>query len=177
VIDLNFEILGARGKFENIDIIISSLKELGDRHGIMIQIFDAKLIFGKSHLRSAVLHAKRAEENRTILANSLTVEILLYSSGERQIGQAIEKMGVKPDSSEFGLVLYGIPEFKTVDEAEKFCEKILIDLGLERDDSVLNGDRFVLERFGLTQEELDSVDESHWGNLILERVAMVDIIK
>ena len=89
---MNHIILGAKGKIPDTETVINNVKEIGDRYNIELQLVDARLIYGKEHLESAVMHAKRALENKTDLAKSMAVEIILYASGERQISLAISKM-------------------------------------------------------------------------------------
>jgi len=55
--------------------------------------------------------------------------------------------------------------------------EILEALNLIRDDKVLEGDIDTLRKFGITQQELMTVPKNKHGNLILEKVAMVDVIK
>ena len=50
-------------------------------------------------------------------------------------------------------------------------------LNLKRDDKVLEGDVDTLKRFGITEDELSTIPESKYGDLLLEKVALVDIIK
>ena len=48
---------------------------------------------------------------------------------------------------------------------------------MTQDASVLEGDRETLKRFGITGLEIRTVPEAKYGDLILEKVAMVDVIK
>ena len=50
-------------------------------------------------------------------------------------------------------------------------------IDLVRDDEVLIGDNSTLERFGLSKEELAAVPEDQWLELVLEKVALLDIQK
>ena len=174
---MNYEILGAVGKLGDVEEVITKVKELSEKYHVNIQLFDADYIYGRDHLESAVMHAERAFCAKTNLAGDPSIEILLYASGERQIKQAIEKLGIKKGMREFGMVVY-VPDMNDsrVDPAD-ISAKVLKDLGAVRDDSKLEGGREVLERFGFTDAEIEGVSESRWGNLILSRVAMVDIIK
>jgi KEOPS complex subunit Cgi121 len=174
---MNYMILGAAGELADVVDVIAKLKELGAKYNSHIQLFDANFIFGRDHLESAVLHAERAFDNNSNLAGDPSIEILLYASGERQIKQAIDKLGIKKGLREFGMVIYVPRKNETTFDLEEVCNKTLTELGLARDDSVLNGGREVLERFGIPGDEIDMISESRWGNLILSRVAMVDIIK
>jgi tRNA threonylcarbamoyladenosine modification (KEOPS) complex Cgi121 subunit len=48
---------------------------------------------------------------------------------------------------------------------------------LTHDDTILEGNRDTLKRFGITDQEIRTLPENKYGDLILEKVAMVDIIK
>ena len=65
------------------------------KNNLIIQVFNADMIYGKNHIISAVEHAKRAMERKTNTTNSLEKEILLYASGERQLKHAIPKWELK----------------------------------------------------------------------------------
>jgi KEOPS complex subunit Cgi121 len=170
-------IIGAKGKISAINDLITLLKDYGGKKGLSLQMFNADFVFGTIHLHSAVLHAERALTNKTNLSDSIAVEILLYASGERQIKQAIEKMGIKNDTEKFVLVIFDSEPNRSAAYLEESAAEILSELKLVRDDSVIDGDIEVLKRFGITDNELQLVPESSWGDLILEKVALVDIIK
>lgn len=174
---MSYDISGARGRINDIDAVILKLKKLGEKYHVIIQLFDARLIFGKKHLESSIIHAQRAFESKTNLAGDMAIEILLYSSGERQISQAIGKIGIKKDCQEFGLVLCQEPGDEPSHDLDEIRNQVLKELSFDRDDGVLDGDRNVLERFGIEALEIETVPEPDWGNIILSRVAMVDVIK
>jgi len=56
-------------------------------------------------------------------------------------------------------------------------DRLVTDLKLEHDNSVLDGNKEILYRFGITDTELKTVDKSMYQDLILERVAIVDVFK
>ena len=174
---MTYEIIGAKGKLGDINKTIEKIKDLNEKHDVTIQLFDAELVYGREHLESAVFHAQRAMSANTNVANSIGMEILLYASGERQINLAIQKMGIKETTKDFGMVVYGLLKSSAKESHSEKIDLIINELNLVREDPVLEGDKSVLERFGIPEAELEAVAESHWRNLILERVAMVDIIK
>jgi hypothetical protein len=55
--------------------------------------------------------------------------------------------------------------------------KLLKQLSLDRDDTVLEGNIDTLKKFGIGENEINTVAKAKYGDLILEKVAMVDIIK
>lgn len=131
------------------------------------QMMDAGLVFGTTHILSASEHAQRAFDEGRNSSRTLATEVLLYASGERQISESIDKMGIKDGTTEFCIVLLG----------EADIEGLVHDLGLKEDDSVLKGDISKLRAFGISQKEMDTLPEENVFDLVLERVAMVDLLK
>ena len=89
------KIVSAQGTIQDIDSFLQQVLSFSQENKIVIQAFNADVIYGKNHLASAVEHAVRAMKRKTNTTNSLAMEILLYASGERQLKLAIPKMGVK----------------------------------------------------------------------------------
>jgi len=166
------KIFGSKGKISNVDIFLKKISDFSKENNIKIQSFNADLIFGKNHLLSSVKHAKRAFEYNTNTCNSLEMEILLYASGKRQLKHAIPKMGVKEGNSEVVFVM--LYDSKKV---EDLIEKLLESTKFERDDKVIEGDINTLKKLGFKNSEIKTVSKDKYGDLVLEKVAMVDIIK
>jgi len=164
------EVVGAKGNIQNIDGLLKQIQSFSQKNNVCIQVFNADIIFGKNHIISAVEHAQRSMKNKTNTTNSLGMEILLYASGERQLKLAIPKMGVKKGESKIVLTIVGKITDRLVDE---MLELFL----LKRDDNVIGGNEETLKQFGISQTALETVSKDKYGDLILEKVAMVDIIK
>ena len=165
------EIIGAKGNIQDIDNFLKEIESFAKNHNIIIQAFDADMIFGKNHLISSVNHAVRSIDRKTNTTNSLEMEILLYSSGERQLKLAIPKMGVKDGETRAAFVFVG-------DKVPKqLIDGFLSLFSLSQDDKLLEGDGNTLKKFGINEDEIKTVTKDKYGDLILEKVAMVDIIK
>ena len=158
-----YEIVGARGKVHDPSHLLKRLQAL--RSGQVLAL-DAGMVCGREHLESAVEHALRAFARGTNSANSVTMETMLYASGERQISKAREKMSVKQGADSVALVLFGASK-----------DDVLEITGLEEDDTVLECSRSKLIRFGIEPGELDAVPKEKASDLALERVAFVEILK
>jgi KEOPS complex subunit Cgi121 len=128
---------------------------------------DADVVCGRTHLEAAVIHAMRAIDQGTNAADTVSMETMLFASGERQISKAKEKMGVKDGMRHFALVL-----FDCDDPAE-----VLQRLRMTKDDMVLLPSREKAIAFGIEVEELETVPEQQAADLVLERVAFVEILK
>jgi len=166
-----YKIIGAKGNISNIDEFLGKINSFCEKNSIVIQVFNAQMIFGDNHLVSAYEHAKRAFEQKTNTTNSLAMEIMLYTSGERQLKLAIPKIGVKKGQADIAFILIGD---KITD---KLIDELLEKLSLKRDDKVLEGDINTLKKFGLKESEIKTVSKDKYGDLILEKIALVDIIK
>lgn len=163
-------IIGAVGEIHDVDLFLQRMLELAEAYQIIIQVVNADLVYGKDHLISAVNHANRAFKQGRNSTNSLAMEILLYASGERQIQKAIKKLGITKDSKNIAFVFEG--EF-----AEDVVRTILDTLNVTQNDKVLEGDSDTLKKFGFTKKEIETVPKISYSYLILEKVAMVDVIK
>ena len=160
------EVAGARLP-EKGTAIVEEAARLGEEMGVTVQLTDARLVCGKEHLEVAAEKALRARERGRMTARALAAEVLLYASGERQIQKAIGKMGVRDDTTEVGVMALGEVDAKDILEA----------LGLEPDDTVLEASPEKLAAYGISPKELEAVDSDQAADLVLERVALVDLMK
>jgi len=168
------KIIGAKGKIQDINSFLKKIITLSIRYDMVIQVVNADFVYGKDHLFSAVEHTIRSFKNRMNSLNSPSLEMLLYASGERQIQKAIEKIGIKKRNQKIAFIFIKENNRKISDDE---VEHVLSSLNLKRDDKVLEGDVDTLKRFGITEDELSTIPESKYGDLLLEKVALVDIIK
>lgn len=164
------EIIGAEGEIKNTEVFLEKIKIFSEENNVEIAVLDAEKVFGKEHLISAVEHTLRAFERKRNISNSLTTEILVYASCERQIKSAIEKMGIKDGCRRVAIVV--------IDKGEggmRKSEKLLSFLHLRRNNSVLENDVNALKDFGITENEINSAHNPK--DLILERIALLDVRK
>jgi KEOPS complex subunit Cgi121 len=136
---------------------------LSSRSQILVMRSD--MVFGLDHVRSALFHAKMAIEGRHNSSDSLSMESLLYASGERQLSSAVKKMSVDETTEEVVIARLSGGDME-VDSSWRSLDDTPQDVSIDR-----------LKRFGITQRELDTVSRMDPRDLVLERVAAVDIIK
>ncbi len=166
-----YKIIGAKGNISKIDEFLKKINIFCEKKRIVVQVFNAEIIFGHKHIISAYEHAKRAFEQKTNTTNTLAMEILLYASGERQLKLAIPKIGIKKDQVNIAFIFIG----EKIND--KLINEFLQELLLKRDDKVLEGDINTLRKFGLKENEIKTVSKDKYSSLILEKIALVDIIK
>jgi KEOPS complex subunit Cgi121 len=156
-------ILGARGEAGSAAEFMALVQSLP----CDVLPMDADLVCGRTHLEAAVAHAQRAMEQGTNASTTMSMETMLFASGERQISKAKEKMGVKSGMRHFALVLFDCGE----------PGEVLRRLKLIKDDLVLLPSREKMIAFGIEAREIESVPERLAPDLVLERVAFVEILK
>lgn len=127
-------------------------------------VLDGDMVFGSDHLSSALAHAAKASDEGRNASDSLAMETILYASGERQLSSAIKKMSVSQSTEEVVLAVLKGP----YRPGEGWTE-------LPEVDRV--PDKRRLARFGVTEREMSTVDPDRLCELVLERVAAVDVIK
>ncbi len=154
-------IIGASG---NVDDLASTAARLRAQSGGQVLFLDAGKIVGEDHLRSALLHARRAVGNNTSSCELLSLEVLVYASGEKQISRAKEKMDPVPG---------GMLAIVIIDAQR---EPVLDREGLHREPKALMPTLNKALAFGLTPTEIEAAG-GDWLNLALEKVAMVEVLK
>jgi KEOPS complex subunit Cgi121 len=137
----------------------------GVNKGAQILVMRSDMVFGLDHIRSALYHAKKAIDERRNSSDSLSMETLLYASGEKQLSSAIKKMSVDQTTEDVVVARLSGGDLE-VDSSWRIL-----------DDKPQDGSVDRLKRFGITQQELDTIGKSDPKDLVLERVAAVDIIK
>jgi KEOPS complex subunit Cgi121 len=165
----DLEIIGCKGNTESVEKLLREAQDyvLKFYSGgeVLLQFLDADKVLGKEHILSAIEHAYRAFERKENISSTKAMEILIYVAGEPQINSALAKVGIRDGCERIVLI---------VDEKVDI-EGLLTHLSLKRDDEVLECKKFKLREFGITDEEISAMDEEKLKDLVLERVAMVDV--
>jgi KEOPS complex subunit Cgi121 len=164
---VTFDIAGANASAVHPEDVVRAAAEWASSHGGEVCLLDARSVFGRDHLESAALHAIRARDSRTTSSRSVAMETLLYAAGVRQVQDAIRSAGLRPDTTAIGVVLFGSAR----------VDDFIRDMGWTRDDGVLNADRKSLEHFGISDREAKTVCDARRLDLILEKVALLDVQK
>jgi len=130
-----------------------------------VLVVKADMVFGVDHLRTALYHAKKAMAEGRNASESLALETLLYASGERQLSSALKKMTVDDDTDEIVIARLSEGAFKPRESWKTFPDK------------VENPSRARLLEFGVTEKELGTLGDKHPIELVMEKVAAVDVLK
>jgi KEOPS complex subunit Cgi121 len=153
------------------DCFLSWLRELSNQYCVSIVCFNAEFMAGKEHVISAMLHAIRAMNTDSCISSSLEIEALLYAAGSRQCQDAI-KFGVRQGPNTSYLCIY--PKNQMV------LSKLLKDMTLLSEDfEYINDEKMevLISLFGITNEEVAVTGKDRIKELVLERVALLDVNK
>ncbi len=137
------------------------------------QILDNRLIWGRSHILSAIWHAQKAYQNNRMISKSLSMEILLYSAGFRQIKKAVKLLGVTDTTESVLGVLISDNKNKIINACADAKEALKLDLNLD----LLYDYNLKLQyvRKMLKAEGFDGEDYSYSEieNAILQRISLL----
>lgn len=152
---------------DNVDDFLLRLKEKGIESNSVIQAFNADKLAGEEHIRFAVEKAISSFETGNNIANDLTKEIMLYAAGTRQIKKAV-KLGIHEGKNNIVLVAIGdetdLSEFNDIKPAP-----VLLYAESKKQE--------LMNIFNITDEEIGTVGVNRIPELVLERVALVDVMK
>jgi KEOPS complex subunit Cgi121 len=163
-----FEIRTATFCVKNCEKFLYTLRMIARGHETMIVCFDANLLVGRQHAEAAMYHAVRSFYGEAAIANSLEMEALLYASGTRQCSSATMFGVHNGENNSYvcccpsrknawialqQLMVFGDNDWETLDSEKRSRLKIL---------------------FSISDEELSTVGDLRFSELVLERVALLD---
>lgn len=166
-----YEIFQAVFTTVSTEKFLSRLRNIANRHGVHIVCFNADLIAGCSHIKAAVEHAQRSVDGGDPIAKTFEMEALLYASGNRQC----------QDAAQFGLhggknrcyLCISPPSKKAKKELENMVS--FVDEDWEMIDK--NKKTLLMNLFSITPEEMKVVGEERLRDLVLERVALLEVYR
>ena len=159
----NFEIYGFKANITDVRKTLDFIENLKKDYNCIIQIFDAKHIATKNHIRHSIYQAINAFNRKKNLANDFSVEMILRASAQRQISKAFNILGIKKGKMDLCIVIYN-PSSEIYNElSSKFT----------RDDSVLSSDTSILQKvYDISDEELSII---HIENILIDKITKLNV--
>ncbi len=136
-----------------------------------IIFFDADKMAGKKHVESALEHAIRAVNGNFCISNSLEMEALLYAAGSRQCINGVA-FGIRAGQNNSYLCI--------CPPRTEALEKILPLVTQVQDDwETISPEKagVLIRLFDVTSQELGVTGMSRLQELILERVALLEVYR
>ncbi len=170
----NISIIGCRCKVDSVEKFLAKAHDFvsnqPSKNELLLQFLDADRVLGKEHIYSAIEHAHRAFKRKENISETLAMEILIYASGEPQIKNALAKIGLTDGCERIAIITGGTMDTKAL-------HALIVHLNLVRDDEVLEFNEIKAREFGINETEIAAVEKNKVMDLILERVAMVEVRK
>lgn len=169
---MSFQIIGGSTYIRKVPEFLGQVSSVASANNTVIQAMDAGKIAGERHVLFAMQKALRAFEENYNSAKDLGIEIMRYASGKRQIEEAFS-MGVHEGNMDLVFVVIGDMEgVSTSAESlkEMLDEKDVIPYSSRKRDNIVS-------QFCITAKEIEAVGEEMIPYLVIERVALVDVLK
>lgn len=139
-------------------------------------MFDYRLIWGYRHLHSALWHAEKANKTESMISKSLTMEILLYTAGCRQIKKAIELVGIQGDTNKIIGVLVASIESSLSESYLNVKEKLQLQSDLTIIESFSEKKDAVMKHLGDEgYKNTDQFSNEKIEKIFLQKVALLSL--
>ena len=162
---MRYAIAGAHGTVREPEATIRAVHAWATNHGGDVLVAEARAVFGRDHLETAARHALRAEAAGTMISHSVSMETLRYLSAQRQVSDAIRVAGIHRGTRGLAVVAFGTASL----------DEFLAEFGWSRDDGVLEGRGKSIRAFGISPKEAATVARKSQVDLVLEKVALLDV--
>ncbi len=152
---------------------LQKIQDIAGGYQAHIICFDADKLAGIRHVQAALVHARRSFKNGKQISNTFEMESLLYAAGSRQTSVAAS-FGLHDGKNR--LYIACCPEREGVWK-QLGC---LVELCHERDpwgEISPEKQAHLMELFDISNKELGTTTPCSFVNLVLERVAMLDVYR
>lgn len=169
-------------KLRDVEPVLESMQVKCPK--VSVQLVDLERVAGSRYLFLATYNALKSHRSKQPIARSLSMEILLYVAGDRQIGEALKKVGINPETRKIAGIAIGKPKEQVLESATALREI----LKKEESDDLL--DKWDQERvrqvrliFGIGDREIAALRRGKEDlskvieRLAIERSAMLTIKK
>jgi KEOPS complex subunit Cgi121 len=150
--------------------VLDSFRAIAADYKVAVIAFNADRMAGRAHVHAAIEHAARAVLNGNQISNSFEMEALLYASGCRQCQEAT-RFGVKPGLNHCYIAI--CPEEEEAAEAIGNIVLFRDDQNWEEIDE--KKAELLCSLFEITTAELRAVGRERLSDLVIERVALLDV--
>lgn len=180
-------------KIEDVETLLEELQKIEKTHSTTIQLFNSNLIATKQHLYISAYHALKAFKEKRNIADKINMEIMLYASGQRQIGKAINLLGVKPENKQIAAIIITKEKKENNNNNSKdhknVIKKLLQLLKAKESPKVLEitekKRNIILKKFNITEKMLEATAKEKTEKalnkaiteLILEKIALLALEK
>lgn len=156
---------------DNSAIFLANVRNMALKHACNIILFNADNMAGIAHVEAALCHAFRAAEEKTCISHSVEMDALLYAAGSRQCASAI-RFGIHDGLNRVYLCI--CPPRAS---AWKNIQPLVTEVDDDWEDIDPNKVAHLMEIFGITPAELRASGSHRLKELVLERVALLEVYR
>jgi len=157
-------------KIKNVEEFLKKINK-EKLSNVEIQFFDARFVATWQHLYFAALNALAAFKNQENISKRLSMETMLYASGQRQIKRSMRLFGIKPDMSEIAVLIIG----EKVDAVKSALSTVSACINAQHDEMILELSeekmKTIQDAFEISDLELKAVMKK--GDL---KRALIDLV-
>ena len=150
---------------------LGTIRLIGERWGTHLIFFNADLMAGRLHALSALTHAFRAEAEGCMISSRVEMEALLFASGSRQC-QTGMRFGLKEGKNSAYLCICPT-------SSEAYEEILPLVTPSEEDWDTIPPEKSetLAKNFGITPAESEAAGPDRMVELVLERVALLEVYR
>jgi len=167
----SYEIRAAIGTIEDRTAFLQNIRAIAEEYDIHIICFNADMLAGMQHAHTAICHAVRSFNEGTMVSNTLEMEALLYAAGSRQCSLAAP-FGIHPGENHLYVCCYPACDgvWDTLSPAIRIVEDSWSSIDSQKQ-------AYLVSLFGITPDELAATREDSFIDLVLERIAMLEVYR
>ena len=166
-----FEVRTAIFRVSGCARFLGDLRAIGSAHATRIICFNADMMAGRAHVEAAILRALRAVRSGTAISSSLEMEALLYASGSRQCSTA-ERFGIHEGENRAYVCLC-----PPIEPTVRALSALMEFVNEDRESMSDQKRERLREVFGITRRELEAAGRDRLRDLVLERVALLEVYR
>jgi KEOPS complex subunit Cgi121 len=150
---------------------LAGIRQVSMDYASVIVLLNADNIAGRAHVESAIRHAFRACKEKTCISNSLEMEVLLYAAGSRQCSVAT-RFGIQQGWNQVYVCICP-PDTRVWD---LLCPQLT---EVQEDWELIDAEKAgrLMQLFSITPEELRVAGAGGIRDLVLERVALLEVYR
>lgn len=139
------------------ELIDLAASQSGDH--LTVQLLNGLLIADEIHLLSAAQNAINAQNGNYMLSRSLDVEIIVFASTQRQIGRALDTLGVYDGLEEIAVVIVG-PDVASVERTILFLVERVGDEIIPPFPDTRERIKRIKDHYQISDKEIDAISEA-----------------
>ena len=165
------EIYEARCEVADRSRFLRELRAIADEYRTSVVVFDAARMAGREHVTAALHHAWRSFYEGTPIANSFEMEALLFAAGTRQTSVA-SGFGIREGATEAYVCICPPAQgaYDALKQLVTFVNEDWEEIDEEKRDRLM-------KLFAITPQELEVVGTEKFRDLVLERVALLEVYR